>query len=234
MRKIKYLALFTFLVLTFPVFAFSYHILNNSTSTFSFVFLRWFSTPVNLRVDPGTLGGGDGQGIIDDACEVWNSVLNTRQLCGNISNFPTDITGDNFQSMTSSSNSSIEVVFDETGEVLTKLGLSANSTLGVALVSSNRNNGEIIGVLFVLNGKIVSNTNSDPLSTAIHEMGHSWGLAHIPIGGINNSNNVSGLDPIATSAIPSMYPFKIPDDDAFGRTLEIDDKVGISVRYPTN
>ena len=233
-NKIKYSALCTLLVLTFPVFAFPYHILNNLTSTFSFVFLRWSSTPVNLRVDPGTLGGGDGQEIIVEACEVWNSVPNTRQLCGNLTNFPVDITVNNFQSMTSNSNGSIDVVFDETGEVLTELGLSPNSTLGVALVSSNINNGEIRGVLFVLNGKILSNSNSDPLSTAVHEMGHGWGLAHIPIGGINNSNNVSGLEPIDTSAIPSMFPFNIPDDDAFGRTLEIDDKVGISVRYPSN
>jgi len=233
-RKIKYLALFTFLVLTFPVFAFSYHILNNSTSTFSFVFLRWSSTPVNLRVDPGTLAGGGGQEIVVGACEVWNSVPNAQQLCGSLTNFSEDITVDNFQSMTSNSNGSIDVVFDETGEVVAALGLSPNSTLGVALVSRNVNNGEIRGVLIVLNGKILGNSNSDPLSTTTHEMGHSWGLAHIPIGGINNSNNVSGLEPIDTSAIPSMFPFNIPDDDEFGRTLEIDDKVGISVRYPSN
>ena len=234
MRMLATVAMLCFLILIPSDVIFPYHILNQQTPSLNFVFLRWDATPINLRVDLGTLGGEDGRTFIEEACDVWNSVPNTIQLCGTLSNFSEDITVDNFESMTSANGGNIDVIFDETGEVLSQLGLSPNSILGLALVSSNRNNGEIGGVLFVLNGKIVSNSNSDLLSTAIHEMGHSWGLAHTPIGGINNSNNVSGLDPIDTSTIPSMFPFKIPDDDAFGRTLEIDDRIGISIRYPSN
>jgi hypothetical protein len=65
-------------------------------------------------------------------------------------------------------------------------------------------------------------------------MGHGWGLAHIPIGGINSANFAPGLEPIDPEAIPTMFPFNIPTNDALGRTLEIDDEIGISVRYPSN
>jgi len=43
-----------------------------------------------------------------------------------------------------------------------------------------------------------------------------------------------GLEPVDPIGIPTMYPFNIPTNDALGRTLEIDDEIGISVRYPAN
>jgi hypothetical protein len=62
-------------------------------------------------------------------------------------------------------------------------------------------------VLLVLNGSLQGSSSSDLLSTTIHEMGHGWGLAHIPIGGINSANFAPGLESIDPEAIPTMFPF---------------------------
>lgn len=217
-----------------PGFAFGYHILNNQNSSGNFVFLRWKDTPVNLRLDPGTLGGGDGRSLVEEACDTWDSVSTAVRLCGNFSTVSEDITIENYESIISSNAAIIDVIFDETGEILADLNFSPNSTLGLSLITSNAQNGEIQNVLFVLNGSLQGRSTSDLLSTTIHEMGHAWGLAHIPIGGINSASLTPGLEPIDPVGIPSMFPFNIPTDDALGRTLEIDDEIGISVRYPSN
>ena len=218
----------------FPCIAFGYHILNNRNSSGNFVFLKWRDTPVNIRLDPGTLGGVDGRNIIEKACDTWNNVPTAARLCGNFSTLSEDITVENYESLISANDGNIDVIFDETGEILADLNLSPNSTLGVASVTSSRANGEIQNVLLVLNGSLQSSSSSDLLSTTIHEMGHGWGLAHIPIGGINSANVTPGLEPVDPIGIPTMYPFNIPTDDALGRTLEIDDEIGISIRYPIN
>jgi hypothetical protein len=217
-----------------PCVAFGYHILNNRNSSGNFIFLKWRNTPVNLRLDPGTLGGGDGRDVVEEACDTWNNVQTAARLCGTFSTVSEDITVDNYESLISTDDGNIDVIFDETGEILADLNLSPNSTLGVASVTSNAANGEIQNVLLVLNGSLQSSLGSDLLSTTIHEMGHGWGLAHIPIGGINTVSAAGGLEPVDPIGIPTMYPFNIPTNDALGRTLEIDDEIGISVRYPAN
>jgi hypothetical protein len=217
-----------------PGLVLGYHILNLQNSSGNFVFLKWRNTPVNLRLDPGTLGGGDGREIIEEACDTWDNVPTAVELCGNFSIVSEDITVDNYESLISTDDGNIDVIFDETGEILADLNLSPDSTLGVASITSNAANGEIQHVLLVLNGSLESSLASDLLSTTVHEMGHGWGLAHIPIGGINSANITPGLEPIDPVAIPTMFPFNIPTNDALGRTLELDDRIGISVRYPSN
>lgn len=217
-----------------PCFAFGYHILNNRNSSGNFVFVKWRNTPVNLRLDPGTLGGVDGRDVVEEACDTWNNVPTAARLCGNFSTLSEDITVENYESLISRDDGNIDVIFDETGEILADLNLSPDSTLGVASITSNAATGEIQNVLLVLNGSLQSSLASDLLSTAVHEMGHGWGLAHIAIGGINSANFTPGLEPIDPEAIPTMFPFNIPTNDTFGRTLELDDRVGISIRYPSN
>jgi hypothetical protein len=217
-----------------PCLAFGYHILNQQNSSGKFVFLKWKNTPVNLRLDPGTLGGGNGRSIVEQACNTWNNVPSAPMLCGNFSNLPEDITVDNYQALVPTDDGNIDVVFDETGEILADLGLPPGTTLGISSVTANAATGEILNVLLVLNGSLQSSSGSDLLSTTIHEMGHGWGLAHIPIGGISTVSATRGLEPIDPVGIPTMFPFNIPTDDRLGRTLELDDEIGISVRYPGN
>ena len=215
-----------------PCSSFGYHILNQQNSSGNFVFLKWKNTPVDLRLDPGTTAGVNLSSIVEQACSTWNNVLRAQPLCGRFSNFSEDVTEQNYKSLTATNDGKIDVVFDETGEIIADLGLPPNSTLGISSVTSNVATGEIQNVLLVLNGSVQSGSGSDLLSTTIHEMGHGWGLAHIPIGGINTAGSTPGLEPIDPVGIPTMFPFNIPTDDRLGRTLELDDEVGISVRYP--
>jgi len=114
-------------------------------------------------------------------------------------------------------------------------GFPPNSTFGFCFPFTNTNTGEITAALLILNGTIPSSPSGDLLATIIHEFGHCWGLAHIPIGGITTVDGTAGLDPIEPSKIPTMFPGSIPINDIFGRTLEDDDKAaGISTLYPQN
>ena len=114
-----------------------------------------------------------------------------------------------------------DIVFDEDGSILADIGLPG--VLGLGLTTFNTATGQIIDITIIINGSIPSSAAADLLATVIHEMGHTWGFAHIPIGGINTTNSVSGFDRISPAGIPTMYPFAIPQDDRFGRSLESDD-----------
>jgi len=219
-----------FLCTCFPGFVFAYHILNSSSGG-RFVFIKWKNTPIDFRVDGGTLEGKDGIVVVEDACDEWNRVPTARTLCGSLTVLPMDITAANFDTLPLLNDGII--IFDETGGILSSLGLSAN-TLGIGITLSNTATGEITDALIILNGSIPSSKTTDLLSTTVHEFGHVWGLAHTAIGGINTANNTPGLDPIDPSAIPTMFPFNNPIDDTFGRTLEDDDIAGISLLYPQN
>ncbi|MDA2919206.1 hypothetical protein MYX76_06915 [Desulfobacterota bacterium AH_259_B03_O07] len=234
MNKIRYLTICFFVVLLIPSVVYSYDILNTQTPSDNFVFFGWPDPPIDLILDPGTLGGSDGRATVETACNVWNSVANTQQLCGNLFAGSEDITVDNFDSAISMNDGIIDVIFDETGAIIAEFGLSPTITLGLSSTLVNALTGEIVDVLMVLNGSLLSSSGSDLQSTTVHEMGHGWGLAHTPIGGINNASTTIGLEPIDPIRIPTMFPFNIPVNDAFGITLEIDDEVGISVRYPRN
>jgi len=232
MKKFTVMA-FT-MVMFLPCLVFAYHVLNNALPSGSFVFARWANIPVNFRIDAGTLAGGNGRPIVEDACAEWNAVPTAKTICGNLTTSSVDITESNFNDQISLTDGVNDVVFDETGEIITFFGVSPATTLGFCIPFTDANTGEITDVLLVLNGTIASTPSADLLSTTVHEFGHCWGLAHITIGGVNTAQSTPGLDDIDPSLIPTMYPFSIPVDDAFGRTLELDDKAGISVLYPQN
>ena len=207
--------------------SFSYHILNSPSGN-SFVFDFLPSMPVDFVVDGGTLGGGNGLPIVQDACDEWNGLPNIGDFCGNLVQSGTDITSANFGTEISLSDGINDIVFDEDGSILA--GLGAAGALGIGLTATN-SSGAITDILIIVNGSITSSPFADLQATLIHEMGHTWGLAHTPIGGINTVSGTAGLDPIAPIAIPTMYPFNIPSNDEFGRTLEIDDLASALLLY---
>jgi len=120
MKKFTFITIIMFFCL--PCLVFAYSFLDNITSSGGFTGQVWTNTPVDWRIDPGTLAGGNGRTMVEDACAEWDSVPNTKELCGNLTTGPVDITESTFLSNISHFNMSMsdginDVVFDETGNI---------------------------------------------------------------------------------------------------------------------
>lgn len=201
----------------------------------SFVPFRWQSLPVTFQVDNGPT---NIQGEMQSAADAWNDVptavdLLAMQPATDAMGNAVDFTVANFGTAWGLLNGDgqQEVVFDEDGSVLQMLGLdpvringfgpSRRQTAGgVALIDD---------AFLVING---SRTNFDRRSTEVHELGHNLGLAHSSVGMFNSGSFPSGaLDVINRSAVPTMHPFS--GSGSARRSLEADDRAGISVLYPS-
>lgn len=216
----------------FPSLVLAYHVLNDPAGN-NFIFNSWPDAPVSFRIDGGTLSGDDGVEVFLDACDEWNKIAGVIDICGNFQQIDQDINEQNYNTITSLSDGIVDVVFDETGGILSSLGLPS-TVLGVGITAVN-SSGQIRDGILILNGSRPSGPNANILATAVHELGHIWGLAHTPIGAIT-SNGIDtsglGLEPVNPSAIPTMYPFTNPVDDGFATSLEHDDKAVMRLVYP--
>lgn len=225
--------IFLSLVVLFSIFisnqhSYSYHVLNQPSGASNFVFFNLPSMPVDFRVDGGTLGGGNGLTVVESACAEWDGLENIGNFCGTLTQNPTDITFANYNTQVSTIDGINDIVFDEDGAILNDL--VGPGVLGIGLAVTNAA-GTITDITIIINGSIPSSPNADLLATTVHEMGHVWGLAHTPIGGINTAEVPGGLDPVEPVGIPTMYPFNLPIDDALGRSLETDDFASALLLY---
>lgn len=197
----------------------------------TFVFARWENIPVDFRVDPGTLGGANGLTIMQQACSAWNSISNAPNICGSLTLGATDVTESNFDTIVRPDDGINDAIFDEDGSIVSSMGADPNITLGIGGFFQATTSGEILDGFIILNGKT---TQGDFLATAVHELGHTWGIGHTAVGMINDFFNDQGLDPIDIMRLPTMYPLSNPLDDTFGRTLEPDDIAAFITLYGTN
>ena len=231
MKNRLFLLLTVFLILLITNrYSHSYHTLNKPSGANNYVFFNLSSMPVDFRIDGGTLGGGNGLPTVEEACAEWDGLAGIENFCGTLTQGGTDITEANFNALIQVGDGINDIVFDEDGSILSNLFLLPPGVLGIGLTTTNAA-GTITDILIIINGSIPSSPIADLLATVIHEMGHVWGLAHTPIGGINTVDIPGGLDPIEPVGIPTMYPFNLPADDALGRTLETDDLASAFLLY---
>jgi|GEM_PF-1120165 len=201
--------------------------------------LRWPQIPVDFVMDGGLLGGEDGFPLVASALNAWDDVPTARRVGGELYIYvddfdnPIDFTVDNFGLDYGIIDDGInEIVFDETGGILELLGVDPAYTAGVSITIENMADQTITDAMLVINGGFAGSPVLDLEATAIHELGHLYGLSHTFIGAINSANTEPGFYPIEAEFIPTMYPYQNPLDDQYHRSLEWDDMAGISFLYP--
>lgn len=208
--------------------AFSYHTLNKVVMN-TFVFDRLPSMPVDFVIDMRPPGEENGLTLAQAACDEWDAIPNIDDFCGTLTQSNTDITLANVGAETGTADDINNIVFDEDGSILDNFGFTG--ALGVGLTVTD-DSGNISDILIIINGSFSNSFSSDFLATLIHEMGHTWGLAHTPIGGVSTFDlTPDGLDPIDPIATPTMSPFTVPFNAQFGRTLETDDIASALLLY---
>lgn len=194
--------------------------------------------PVNLLVDTeGVSGVTSPVAETQDLMNQWNAVAEAADVFGTASAggpYNGTTVGQTFGRFTDTQH---EVAFDDTGDILNQFGVGA-AVLGITLKSVDRASGQILDVLVVINTQpgflVAPGTGATALDlfrgTLLHELGHVTGLGHTPVGMVNQTS--FGLFPAPPQRIPTMYPFRLPQQPQEGQTIEADDIAGLATTYP--
>ena len=196
--------------------------------------------PVNLLVDTeGVPGVTDAVVETQDLMNQWNAVAEAEDVFGTASPggpYSGSTVGQTFGRFTDTQH---EVAFDDTGDIFTQFGVGV-AVLGITLKSVDRNSGNILDVLVVINTQpgflVAPGTGATARelfrSTLVHELGHVTGLGHTPVGMVNQLS--FGLFPAPAQRMPTMYPFRLPQSPQEGQTIEADDVAGLVAIYATD
>jgi len=173
--------------------------------------------PFSLNVTSFPFAESDVVRIVQNSFNVWNEV-------------PSSFLSMNYQGTTtipaSDSDRRNVVVYDATGR---SVGAPAGSGV-IAITRVNWNDsGDIVDADIIFNGRdftfSTSDTNTpsrqvDLQDVLTHEIGHFLGLDHTPLVG-------DGIER------PTMNPFNTSEAPREGRTLQDDDRAGVTALYPT-
>ncbi|MCK6461251.1 MAG: hypothetical protein L6Q95_15315 [Planctomycetes bacterium] len=196
--------------------------------------------PIGFRVDTEAVPNvANPVGIVQELMDQWTGVPEAEApfgaaAAGGPNNGAT--VGDTFGPFT---NTTYEVAWDDTGEILSFFGISPN-VLGITLKSVDTSDGDILDLLVVINTEPAAlvapgtGATAEELfrATLLHELGHAVGLAHTPVGMVNPT--AFGLALAAPVQIPTMFPFRVPVQPQQGLSLEPDDRAGLIDIYPSD
>jgi len=195
--------------------------------------------PIDVLVDTEAVGGVTSPvAVTQDLMNQWNSVAEAEAVFGTASPggpYNGTTVGQTFGTFP---NTQHEVAFDSEGGIFTFFGVSTG-VLGITLKSVNTGSGQLLDFLVVINTApgVLSAPGSGATAeelfraTLLHELGHSFGLGHTPVGMVNTATGF-GLFPAAPAQVPTMYPFRLPQQPQAGGTIEGDDVAAIAAVYP--
>lgn len=189
---------------------------------------KWATLPVNFSVDNGPV---NILPEIQTAFNTWNNISTAKNVLGTATLASGDFNGTNFGTSwgNMTGDGKQEVVFDEDGSALARLGANPAAVNGRGPTMKDPNTGAIIDAYLIINGK---RTDFDRQSTEVHELGHIQGLAHSSVGMHNSASFPSdALDPISINAVPTMHPYS-DNTGTNRRTPEADDIAALSELYP--
>jgi len=192
--------------------------------------------PMSFLVDTDSvLGVADPRGVAQQLMDAWNAVPGALDVFG-VASAGASYRGANAKSLFGVfTDGQRELAWDDDGSIFSAFGLSGG-LLGITIKSVDVSSGQILDVLVVINTSPAAlaspNATAEELfrATLLHELGHTVGLGHTPVGMINGTS--TGLEPVPGAAIPTMYPFRVPQQPAEGGTIELDDRAGLARIYP--
>ena len=187
--------------------------------------------PIQVRFDTDT--PGSYAAAITALLADWNTAAGTNTLLARAGD--TTISVATYAAFLSAPQANqIWVAYDLDGSILSYLGVSSNSILGIGLplATNPARPQDICSGLIVLNGKSLA-SGAEYGKTLLHEMGHVLGFAHNIAGGNGqtikfasiSNNTLSVFQPLN---LPVMYPFAVSGATS---TLNADDKAGAYAVY---
>jgi hypothetical protein len=189
---------------------------------------RTSAFPINLTIDGNSSVAFQNE--IQTAVNTWNAEPLTLDPWGATPTVAADdFTKDNYLTKWGDlgGDGKQEVVVDGDGSILSDFGLVPASINGFGESGGIIRNGEaeIQDMYLLING---SRTNFDRQATAVHELGHTLGLAHSTVGFAIDKDGA--LLPELEAEVPTMHPFGISTNDR--QSLEADDVASLGELYP--